>query len=270
MLIAENLKVWFLMKKMQKVEMSKSAAFRFYEELNDFIPPSKRKKTFPFSFKGNPAIKDTIEALGLVHTEIDLIIVNGKSVGFNYQLQDGDRVAVYPEFESLDISSLIHLRSAPLRNPAFICDRQLGRLSRFLRLFGFDTLYRNDFTHETIISFSHKEKRLILTRDRALLRYKSLKRGYWVRSTDPKKQIEEVITRFQLENLICPFSRCLQCNGCIVPVEKEEVLGCLKEKTRTYFDVFYQCQDCKKIFWKGSHYQNMLQKYKKWMKRSSV
>ena len=80
-----------------------AAEFRFYEELNDFLRPEQRYQTVSYRFDGQPGIKDPIEALGVPHVEVDLIVVNGASVGFDYRLQDGDRVAVYPKFESLDV-----------------------------------------------------------------------------------------------------------------------------------------------------------------------
>jgi hypothetical protein len=96
------------------------AEFRFYAELNDFLPPGQRKQTIQYRFSGHPGIKDPIEVFGVPHTEVELIIVNAESVGFNYQLQAGDRVAVYPVFKSLDTTPLLKLREknsaqAPLR-----------------------------------------------------------------------------------------------------------------------------------------------------------
>ncbi|MCK4302878.1 MAG: hypothetical protein KAY24_01415 [Candidatus Eisenbacteria sp.] len=119
-----------------------AAEVRFYEELNDFLPPSRRKRAFSYLFSGNPSIKDAVEAIGVPHTEVDLILVNGSSVGFGYHLRPGDRVSVYPVFESLDISPVVRLRARPLRRTAFVLDGHLGKLARLLRMFGFDTLYR--------------------------------------------------------------------------------------------------------------------------------
>ncbi|MCS6903121.1 MAG: Mut7-C ubiquitin/RNAse domain-containing protein, partial [Candidatus Bipolaricaulota bacterium] len=110
------------------------AVFRFYGELNDFLPPKHRQRDIAYSFQNTPAVKDAIEALGVPHTEVDLIVINGQSVGFSYRLRDGDRVAVYPVFESLDISPIVRLREKPLRRIAFIADVHLGKLARLLRL----------------------------------------------------------------------------------------------------------------------------------------
>ena len=143
----------------------RSAFFRFYEELNDFLAEEQRKTTFLYEFIGTPSVKDTIEAIGVPHTEIDIILVDGEAVTFYYLLHGGERVAVYPVFESIDITPLVHLRSKPLRNPKFVVDVHLGKLAHKLRLLGFDTLYRNDFKDDEIIERSLREKRIILTRD---------------------------------------------------------------------------------------------------------
>ena len=148
----------------------KAANFRFYEELNDFLPENKRKIEYSYAFYGTPAVKDAIEAEGVPHTEVDLILVNGKSVGFDYLLQHSDRVSVYPVFETLDISPVIRLREKPLRESKFILDVHLGKLTKLLRRLGFDSNYRNDYSDPEIVNISLKEKRIILTRDRGILK----------------------------------------------------------------------------------------------------
>jgi hypothetical protein len=145
-----------------------SAEFRFYEELNDFLRPEQRKQTLTYRFNGNPGIKDPIEVFGVPHTEVDLIVVNGESVGFGYRLKDADRIAVYPVFEGFDISPIVRLREAPLRHTAFVVDVNLGKLARLLRLFGFDTLFANSFDDREIAAISVEQQRIILTRDRLL------------------------------------------------------------------------------------------------------
>jgi uncharacterized protein with PIN domain len=246
-----------------------TAQFRFYEELNDFLSPDQKKIRFTYLFKGSPSIKDAIEAIGVPHTEIDLILVNGRSVDFHYLLQDGDDVSVYPVFERLDISPIVRLRQKPLRNPAFVLDVQLGRLAKYLRMVGFDTLYRNDFKGKEIIHRSEKEKRIILTRDVSLLKNKSVTRGCWIRSLLPEQQLMEVIQRFDLSSQIRPFQRCLICNGMIESVEKSSVLKKIPPKTALYFDVFYHCLSCGKIYWLGSHYERMKARISELMKAST-
>ena len=236
------------------------AQFRFYEELNDFLPPAKRKKEFSYHFDGNPSIKDAIEAIGVPHTEVDLILVGGRSVGFNYHLQDNDRVSVYPVFESLDISPIIRLRDAPLRRTAFILDIQLGKLTRHLRMLGFDALYRNDYEDAEIIRIALEERRIILTRDIGILKNKTVTHGYWVRSKRSEEQLKEVVRRFDLRDQIKPFSRCLICNCKVAMIDKRDIIDRLPPKTRANFDEFYHCSICDKVYWKGSHYQKMEKK----------
>jgi uncharacterized protein with PIN domain len=229
------------------------ATFRFYEELNDFLPPVKRKATLVHFFNGSPSVKDAIEALGVPHTDVDLIVANGNSVGFDYHVKEGDRVAVYPVFESLDISPIIRLRGEPLRKTAFILDVHLGKLARRLRMLGFDVMYRTDYDDPEIIRIGVEEHRIILTRDRRLLQARIVTHGYWVRSQNAEEQVAEVLRRFDLHDQINTFSRCLSCNGIMSEVDKAEVEEKLEPKTRLYYDRFYRCSSCGKIYWEGSH-----------------
>lgn len=237
-----------------------TAYFRFYEELNDFLLPEQRKQTLSYSFRDRPGIKDSIEAFGVPHTEVELIIVDGESVGFDYRLENGNRAAVYPVFESLDVSTLVRLRDAPLRHTAFVVDVNLGRVARYLRMCGFDTIYRNDYRDRDVARISAEEHRIALTRDRRLLHHKAITHGYWVRATDPNEQLTEILQRFDLKGRVKPFERCLDCNGMVEQVDKKSVVEELEPLTRKYYDNFYQCRSCRKIYWEGSHYDNMMQK----------
>jgi len=238
--------------------MLKQATFRFYKELNDFLPFDKKKVDFIRQFNGNPSIKDIIEAIGVPRVEIDLILVNGNSVDFKYILQDNDRVSVYPVFETLGINNVTHLRAQPLRVSTFILDVHLGKLANYLRMLGFDTLYRNDNVDPEIIRISLEAHRIILTRDIGLLKVKSVTYAYFVREQQPKRQLEEVLKHFDLYKNISPFNRCVKCNGHLEPVDKEKILPLLEPLTIRYFNKFYQCTDCHGIYWKGSHYEHML------------
>ncbi len=236
---------------------TKTAEFRFYEELNDFLPPDKRKVRFDHSFSDQPAIKDVIESLGVPHTEVDMILVNGESVDFTYLLQDHDQVSVYPVFETLNISPITHLQGRPLRHVQFIADVHLGKLARYLRLLGFNTSYEQTYSDKMMITIALDEQRIILTRDIGLLKNKKVTHGYWIRSTDPDQQIKEVLTRFDLFKQTIPFTRCLKCNGEIAEVAKDKIANQLQPKTKAYYDKFYICKHCQKIYWPGSHYERM-------------
>jgi len=237
--------------------MKKQATFRFYEELNDFLPFEKKKVAFVHSFIGTPSVKDLIEAIGVPHVEIDLILVNGKAVDFNYIIQNDDLVSVYPAFETLEISKLSHLREKPLRETRFILDVHLGKLAKYLRMLGFDTTYQNDYDDKEIIRISLAEHRIILTRDIGLLKVKTVTHGYFIRDQKPKKQLTEVLEHFDLYLATNPFSRCVKCNGNLERVEKEEIIQQLEPLTQKYFNKFFRCANCQSIFWEGSHFEHI-------------
>lgn len=233
------------------------AWLRFYEELNDFLPAARKKQLFSHSFKENPSVKDMIESLGIPHVEVDMILVNGESVGFGYKVSDGDHISVYPVFESLDISGIQHLRKEPLREIKFISDVHLGRLAKYLRMAGFDTVYDKNYDDNEIIDISLSEKRIILTRDKILLRNHKINHGYWVRSTNPLIQMNEILSRFDLRERMHPFTRCIECNSVIIDVQKEKISERLPAKTKKYFELFKICPGCGRIYWEGSHYEKM-------------
>jgi uncharacterized protein with PIN domain len=235
-----------------------SITIRFYEELNDFLHYTKRKKAFSFILTGKRTIKDIIESLGVPHTEVDLILANREPVRFDYHPENDDYISVYPVFEAIDIAGINLLRTKPLREPKFILDVHLGTLARYLRLLGFDTLYRNNLEDQEIINISLADQRIILTRDLLILKNGKVTHGYFVRETAPLKQIREIVRRFDLKDQLNPFHRCLKCNGIIEKVEKTIIESKLKPNTRKAFQEFYQCRTCKKVYWKGSHYERMM------------
>ena len=236
--------------------------FRFYSSLNDFLPSCRRQQEFIYLVRGNPSIKDTIEALGIPHPEVELILANGQSVDFLYSLQDEDRFSVYPHFTNLTLGDLQLLRS-PLLLTRFVLDVHLGKLATYLRLLGFDTWYHHDCDDAELAAISDREQRILLTRDRGLLKRRIVTYGYWVRTIDPIQQSREVLQRFALRPKIQPFRRCLRCNGELVLVEFDEVSARLPAKTRQYYDKFYRCQRCQQVYWKGAHYTNLQQLVKR-------
>jgi len=237
--------------------MMAQATFRFYAELNDFLPPSRRQVSFAHHFNGRVSVKDMIESLGAPHTEVDLILVNGESVDFHYLVQDGDRISVYPVFESFDITPLLRVRSRPLRQPRFVLDVHLGRLAAYLRLLGFDALYSSDCDDATLAALSRDERRTLLTRDRGLLKRRQVTHGYCVRTTNPREQVREVLRRFDLYRLVAPFSRCIRCNGVLEPVAKQSVENRLPPQVRAHHDDFRICAACGQVYWRGSHYERL-------------
>lgn len=235
----------------------KRAYFRFYAELNDFLPPELRQRPIPYAFEVSGSVKDAIESLGVPHTEVDLILANGESVGFSYLVRDGDQISVYPVFEAIDITPVVRVRPEPLRETRFILDVHLGRLAGYLRMLGFDTLYRNDYEDEELAQISSRAQRILLTRDRGLLKRTIVSHGYCLRTTNPREQLLEVLRRFDLFRSITPFQRCMHCNGRLEAVDKAEISERLPAKTSQYYDEFRRCQSCDRIYWKGSHFERM-------------
>ncbi len=236
----------------------REAVFRFYAELNDFLPEKDRFRDIPLLFPSGQTVKHLIESCGPPHTEIDLILVNGQPVDFSYQVENKDRVSVFPVFESLDISSIEHLRPSPLRVTRFILDCHLGRLAAYLRLLGFDVLYRNDFEDVEIARISASERRICITRDRGLLKRNQITHGYLVRTEQPRAQVLEIVQRFDLRSQMNPFTRCSKCNGILSPASIEDVQAALQPGTLAHFDHFSCCESCGKVYWKGAHYQRLL------------
>lgn len=240
-----------LIKKLSMNEDKKKriAFFKFFEELNDFLPEKKKETFFPYFFKGNPSVKDSIEANHIPHTEVGLILANGIPVDFSYHLNDNSKIEVFPLRPSLLYKSI--LRTPP--PDTFIADVHLGKLVRYLRLIGFDTYYQNNFEDSEIIRIAAQENRILLTRDRRILYQKRVVHGYCPRSDNSIDQLAEVITRYDLKKKTKPFTRCLSCNGILEYVEKEKIIDLLEPKTRLYYNSFKRCKVCKKIFWQGSH-----------------
>lgn len=235
----------------------RSASVRFYGSLNDFLPAARRQLTLHCAFESSPSVKDLVEALGVPHPEIDLLIVDGQSVDFSYRLRDGDRVAVYPLIRALDLGETVRLRPPPQTEPRFIADVHLGRLTAYLRLAGFDTKYRNDCPDDEIVAISTSEDRMLLTRDIGVLKHGIVRRGYFLRETQPASQLVEVLRHFNLVTGAAPFTRCLRCNSRLRVVAKERVQHLLPARTRECYREFSRCPTCGRIYWQGSHYLRM-------------
>jgi len=234
-----------------------SAVFRFYEELNDFLPAARRRRDFSVPCARAATTKHMIEALGVPHTEVELVLVNGESVGFDRVLRDGDRVAVYPKFESLDITPLLRVRAQPLRTTRFLADAHLGGLARLLRLVGFDTRYENGLHDAQIEALARDEGRIVLTRDRELLKRRGVTHGCFVHALRPREQLREVIGRLDLARSARPFTRCLVCNSPLAPTDKASVLSRLPLHVKEAHDRFTACTGCGRVFWEGSHWKRM-------------
>ena len=230
---------------------------RAYAELNDFLPPALRGVTMRRPFRSHQTVKDVIEAIGIPHTEVDLILAGGESVGFDHRPTSGDRLAVYPVFESLDIGPIGRLRPTPLRDPRFVVDINLGRLARLLRLLGFDVTCDRHLDDAALADIGEREHRIVLTRDRGLLKRRQVTHGLFVRVDTPYDQVVDVLRRLDLGHQLAPFTRCLGCGGRLAPVGKVDVLDQLEPLTRLHYDEFARCSGCGHVYWKGSHHQRL-------------
>lgn len=231
---------------------------RVYQELNGFLHPRRRGGEFEIRLNGRPSVKDVVESVGIPHTEVDVILINGESVGFERQVRDGDRLAVYPQFESLDISPIQRLRPAPLRRPRFVLDGHLGRLAAYLRLFGFDCLYRQNWEDPALAAISAREARILLTRDRGLLKRKEVTRGYCVHEDHPRRQLVEVLRRFDLLGAARPLTRCMACNGDVQPIPKADVAARVPKDVAEGREWFTLCTSCRRVYWEGSHHARLI------------
>jgi uncharacterized protein len=233
------------------------ATLRFYEELNDFLAPGHRKRDVEVPIDRSRSVKDAIESLGVPHTEVDLILVDGVSVDFTRLLLGGERVAVYPMFERLDITPLLRLRPRPLRDPRFVADVHLAKLARHLRMAGFDTLCEPAWDDDAIVAASLAGRRTILTRDKAMLRRGEVERGYFVRAVESERQLAEVLQALQLEGAVDPFTRCRECNTILEDASAEEVAERVPPRIRMLYEQYKHCPGCARIYWPGSHYDRM-------------
>lgn len=262
--------------------LSHTFTIRFFSVLNIFLAPEKKKITFSHTIKGKPSIKDTVEALGVPHTEIDCILVNGKPVDFNYLIQGGEKIRVYPAGAGnrrgrpcACPNDKWRPQGAPLQprfpyRPRFLADVHLGKLARHLRLLGFDTLYERDYADPQIIERIKGKKRIVLTRDIGLLKNKAVRYGYFVQAIDATRQIKEVVKRFHLSDKVKPFTLCLDCNGRIYRTAKAKVLHKLPPATKEFYAAFYACRSCGKVYWKGAHHRRLVSIIRSVMNRGQV
>lgn len=234
-----------------------TATFRFYEELNDFLAPERRRHAFDCACARAATVKHMIEALGIPHTEVEMVLVNGESAGFERMLKEGDRVAVYPKFEAFDVSLLLRLREQPLRVVRFVADAHLGGLARLLRMAGFDTLYDNSFDDNEIEVIATQQGRVVLTRDRELLKRRSITHGCYVHALKPAQQLYEIFERLDLARSVRPFTLCLHCNAPLRAIDKALVLQRIPPRTGAIYQQFSTCDVCQRVFWKGSHWKSM-------------
>lgn len=229
----------------------------FHAELNDHVPPEQRHVPIGKSFFVPVSVKDLIESCGVLHTEVECISVNNEAVGFDYLVRNEDQIAVHPISQAAEISPTFMLRSPVQRPLRFVLDVHLGKLTAYLRMLGFNVFYRNCLGDAELANISAKEQRVLLTRDRGLLKHSQVVYGYWLRGTDSRQQTAEVLRRFGLIIDIRPFTRCMACNGILQEVAKERVQPLLPARVAEGYNDFRQCPQCGRVYWKGTHHQRM-------------
>lgn len=246
-----------MMKEPVQNDLYSSITVRCYAELNDFLTEERKQKDFALPLKMPVSVAEVLELLGIPLSEVDLVLVNSQPVARNHRLHSQDQMSVYPAFETLDIGSLRTTQKRPLRTTRFILDAHLGKLAKYLRMLGFDTLYRNDYGDEEIVAIAGEQKRIILTRDKLLLKDPKVDHGYYVRAVDKHGQLIEVVEKFDLYSQFRSFTRCMTCNAVLQPKSKSFVKTLVDPDTYRCFDEFFYCPVCRKVFWKGSHFERM-------------
>ncbi|CAA6821512.1 MAG: Unknown protein [uncultured Sulfurovum sp.] len=225
-----------------------TASFYFYGACLDFVDA----EVFKYDFNDNPSVKDAIEAIGVPHVEVGHILVNGQAKGFDRRLKENDKVEVYGQ----SISSTLPFKPQKI---SFLLDVHLGTLARYLRMAGFDALYESkDYGDAFLAEVASSDEHIMLSRDIGLLKRGKLDYGHWVRHTDPKEQFKEIVKLYGLEESFKPMSRCISCNEAINAVEKTAIESLVPSKVYAWKEDFFQCSSCAKVYWEGSHYENMM------------
>lgn len=225
-----------------------SAQFRFHRELSRFLPRAARGTPFRYACARAATLKNAIEALGVPHTEAAEVQVNGERATLDRIVREGDLIEVFPWTA----------RDAPEPPPAgFLADAHLGGLARFLRMLGFDTLHHNALADEALRRLAHEEGRVVLTRDRELLKCRDIARGCFVHAIKAEAQLREVAGRYGLARHASPFTLCLRCNLPLEVVERARVAERLPERVAELHERFTRCPGCDRVYWPGSHYERM-------------
>jgi len=233
---------------------------RFYEELNAFIPQDLRKKRFTHTLKVHTSAKDLIESFNVPHTQVNMILVNSEQADFCHIIKDQDDVSVFPYFHRFDIDGITKITHPKPYIIRFITDNHLGKLVLDLRMLGFDTHFNKSITQSELVSCANHQERIVLTKNRNILKRKDLKYGYYIYEDNADEQLAEVILQYDLFDEVNPFSRCLVCNSLMEPINKKLVLDRLPPKVKQKHTTFTYCPTCDKIYWKGTHYKKMKQR----------
>ena len=224
-------------------------------DLDFFVRSGERGRRIERSLGEKTSVKDVIEACGVPHPEIDLILVNGQPVDFDYAIASDADIELYPVGTRFTIFKNKRLQISTDR--AFVVDGHLGTLTRNLRLLGFDVAYDPNAEDRQLLCTMKRENRALLTRDRRLLMHAVVRTGYSPRSQNADEQTVEVIRRFDLLGSLAPFTRCVRCNAPLRMVSKTDIIERLEPLTRIYYEQFRRCTGCGQIYWPGSHFSKL-------------
>lgn len=229
-----------------------TATFRFHGELNTFLARTLRERAFARTFASEATVKHMVEAIGVPHTEIGRLCVNGAPASLGRRLADGDHIDVYPERAARPLDG------APIAPEwRFVADAHLGGLAQLLRLAGFDTCYDNHFSDDAIAALAEHDGRIVLTRDRELLKRRAVVRGCYLHALQPAAQLRELFTRLDLAPSMRPFRLCLRCNALLHPLSADDAASRVPAGVRQRHRRFAECGVCRRVFWEGSHWQRM-------------
>jgi uncharacterized protein len=233
------------------------ARFRFVGELNDHLPRERRDRWFDHVVSGAPSLKDTIEALGVPHPEVDVILVDGRPAPFQAALVDGAEIEVIPSGIRTDVERALRLSPEPQIVARFVLDGHLGGLAALLRMLGFDTWWTGQANDEELAARSAEEDRTLLTRDRGLLKRAIVRRGRFVRALHPMEQAKEIVERFDLREQAQPFTRCLRCNELLRAALPAQIADAVPRGVHERHADFRACPGCGRVYWAGSHHTRM-------------
>ncbi|MDL5203516.1 Mut7-C RNAse domain-containing protein [Streptomyces sp. ALI-76-A] len=219
----------------------------FAPELALFVAHRHRTGATPVATDGVSTLGHVVESLGVPLTEVGALVVDGRQAAVSHIPAAGESVRVHP------VERPQRVPGAPLR---FLLDVHLGTLARRLRLLGVDTAYEStDIGDPALAARSAAERRVLLSRDRGLLRRRELWAGAFVYSTRPEEQLRDVLDRFRPG--LQPWTRCTACNGLLRKATKEELADLLHGGTQRSYDVFGQCRECGQAYWKGAHHERL-------------
>lgn len=248
------------------------------EPLAGFLPKALRANTLECTYAEKRSVKDLLESYGIPHTEIGRINVGESEVDFSYHVADGDCVEVHGVEEFRKPDGPPSLQPAIHGAPRFVCDVHVEKLARRLRLLGFDVLFNKDQTDEAVAALAESESRILLTRDRRLLMRKNVTLGMHLWNDDPDEQVLEVLRKLRGFDFPEPFGRCTVCNGELRSIEPDtpayaEAVAEAPPRVRQWRTAFDRCTRCKKLYWKGTHYEKlraMVNHYRSACERASI